>query len=102
MSSIAGESPFSREGPQYPVKMETRGSPKYYKNRDPDPHFRMKMGTRGPQFGGPHFHMTPVSPAMAGPDLSVKGCHSLLGMRNKHITLGWRGYFWHFQVHIWL
>ena len=31
------------------------GSPKYYENRDPGPHFPMKMGTRGPQFGGSPF-----------------------------------------------
>ena len=40
--------------------MGTQGSLKYYENRDPGPHFSMKMGTRGPQFGGPYFHITPV------------------------------------------
>ena len=35
--------------------MGTQGSLKYYENRDPDPHFSMKMGTRGPQFGGSLF-----------------------------------------------
>ena len=33
------------------MKMGTQGSLKYYENRDPGPHFSMKMGTRGPQFG---------------------------------------------------
>ena len=28
---------------------------KYYENRDPGPHFSMKMETRGPQFGGSLF-----------------------------------------------
>ena len=35
--------------------MGTQGSPKYYENGDPGPHFPMKMGTRGPQFGGSPF-----------------------------------------------
>ena len=40
--------------------MGTQGSLEYYENRDPGPHFSMKMGTRGPHFGGPYFHMTPA------------------------------------------
>ena len=35
--------------------MGTQGSLKYYENRDPGPHFSMKMGTRGPHFGGSLF-----------------------------------------------
>ena len=35
--------------------MGTQGSLKYYENRDPGPHFSMKMGTRGPQIGGSLF-----------------------------------------------
>ena len=44
------------------VPIFIRGSPKSYENRDPGPHFSMKMGTRGPLFnlGDPYFHMTPV------------------------------------------
>ena len=37
------------------MKMGTQGSLKYYEIRDPGPHFSMKMGTRGPQFGGSLF-----------------------------------------------
>ena len=36
-------------------EMGTQGSLKYYENRDPGPHFPMKMGTRGPQFRGSPF-----------------------------------------------
>ena len=37
------------------MKMGTQGSLIYYENRDLGPHFSMKMGTRGPQFGGSLF-----------------------------------------------
>ena len=37
------------------MKMEIQGSPKYYENRDPGPHFPMKMGTWGPRFAGSLF-----------------------------------------------
>ena len=41
-------SPFSREGPQYPVNIGTRGSLKYY---DPGPHFPMiRNGDPGSPF----------------------------------------------------
>ena len=47
--------------------MGTQGSLKYYENRDPGPHFSMKMGTWVPNLGGPYFHMTLVSyPAPRG------------------------------------
>ena len=51
--------PIFIRGSQNPMKMGTQGSLKYYENRDLGPHFSMKMGTWGPQFGGPYFYMTP-------------------------------------------
>ena len=49
----------STGGPQFPMKMGTQGSLKYYENRDLGPHFPMKMETKGPQFGGyPFSHDT--------------------------------------------
>jgi hypothetical protein len=50
VSHYTGLQMYCTGGPQNPVKMGTQGSLKYYENRDPGPHFSMKIGTRVPIF----------------------------------------------------
>ena len=64
--------------------MGTQGSPKYYENRDPGPHFSMKMGTWGPQFGGsPFSHDTGLTGSYesTAPDTDLYQFHSLCRSR---------------------
>ena len=56
---IPGDPYFRERVPIFPVEWGP-GSPFYGENRDPYPHIPGKMGMGVPDFGGPHFLMTPV------------------------------------------